>query len=279
MKPDIVTFSCNALPMYSDFWNPISKFWKTKFGIHPVLAYCGKEDIHLSEEYGTVHRLEPVDGIPEYLSATWARFWITRMYTDKICLTGDIDMIPLSPSFIDARIQNISDDVYVHLNGDAYCPGDYGYWKRPYNTLIAHDHLARGDIFNAVYSFEKTFADEMQKYAAVDYSQKIRECVEGRGYANHTEEHLLHASASSGGKWCHDELYSTDRLRQYELSGGKVCCNFSIPRNRRLDRSYWRYYPQDVIDGKYLDSHLLRPYGQYKDHIDFLMNLVPTGIV
>ena len=50
MKPDIVTFSCNGLPMYSDFWNPISKFWKTKFGIHPVLAYCGQENINLSED-------------------------------------------------------------------------------------------------------------------------------------------------------------------------------------------------------------------------------------
>ena len=277
MKPDIVTFSCNALPMYSDFWNPISKFWKTKFGIHPVLAYCGKEHISLSEEYGTVHRLSPVEGVPEYLSATWARFWITKLYSDKICLTGDIDMIPLSVGFFDPRIKDVPNDVYVHINGDAYCPGDYNYWKRPYNTLIAHDHLARGDVFHKVYSFEETFEDEMRKYAAVDYSEKIRECAEGKGYANHTEEHLLHASGDAGGKWCHDELYSTDKLRQYHTAGGSVRCDFSIPRNRRLDRSYWSYYPQDVVSGKYLDSHLLRPYSEYKDHIDYLMNLVPTG--
>ena len=105
MKPDIVTFSCNALPMYADFWNPISKFWNTKFGIHPVLAYCGQENISLSEDYGTVIRLPYVHDVPEYLSATWARFWITKQYPDKICLTGDIDMIPLSVGFFDSQIK------------------------------------------------------------------------------------------------------------------------------------------------------------------------------
>lgn len=276
MKPEIVTFSCNSSAMYYEFWNPISKFWKTKFGIHPVLVYCGNMDLDLSEEYGTVYRLPPVDGVADYLCATWARFWITREYPNSICLTGDIDMIPLSRQFIDSRVSECEDDVYVHINGDAYASGDFDYWKRPYNTLIAHDHMAKGSVFDKVYGFESTFDSEMKKYSSVDYSDKPRECIEGRGYAYHPEQHLRHASADVGGKWCHDELYSTDKLRQYFWSGGKVRCDFSIPRNRRLDRSYWRYFPQDVTDGKYLDSHLLRPYSQYKNHIDFLMNLVPT---
>jgi len=276
MNIDIVTFSCNSSPMYYEFWNPISKFWKEKFGIHPVLLYCGDEDVSLSEQYGTVHRHRAIDGIPDYLCATWGRFWITKMYKDKMCLTGDIDMIPLSSEFFDPKLKQYDDDCYVHINADAYSPNDFEFWKRPYNTLIAHDHLARGDIYDKVYSFEDSFEDEMRKYAAVDYSDKVRDCMEGKGYAFHPEEHLRHASCDNGGKWCHDELYTTDLLRQYYAKGGKVVCELTIPRNRRLDRSYWKYNPADVVSGRYLDSHLIRPYSQYKDHIDFLMSLVPN---
>lgn len=268
MNIDIVTFSCDSSPMYYEFWDPISKFWKEKFGIHPVLLYCGDENIPLSEQYGTVYRHKAIDGVPNYLSATWGRFWITKMYKDKMCLTGDIDMIPLSPEFFNPKLKQYDDDCYVHINADAYSPNNFEHWKRPYNTLIAHDHLARGDVYDKVYCFEDSFEEEMIKYSSFDYSNK------GSGYAFHPEEHLRHASCDNQGKWCHDELYSTDMLRKYYENGGKVACELSIPRNRRLDRSNWSYFPADVVSGKYLDSHLLRPYSTYKDHIDFLMSLV-----
>lgn len=268
MNIDIVTFSCNDSPMYYEFWNPISKFWKEKFGIHPVLFYCGDSDIDLSEQYGTVYRHKNIEGVPSYLSAIWGRFWITSKYQNKFCLTGDIDMIPMSADFFDPKIKTYSDDAYVHLNADAYRPGDFNFWRTGYYTLIAHDHLARGDIYQRVYQFEDTFEAEMKKFASVDYSDK------GDGYGYHPEEHLRHASKDNGGKWLHEELYSTDMLRQYERNGGKVICELSLPRSRRLDRSYWSYHPQDVVDGKYIDSHLLRPYSQYKEHIDYVMSLV-----
>lgn len=269
MKIDIVTFSCNSSPMYYEFWNPISKFWKEKFGIHPVLLYCGDENIPLSEEHGTVYRHKAIEGIADYLSATWGRFWITKMYPNKVCLTGDIDMIPLSKQFfIESLKQYTDEDSYLHINADSYYPGNFDAWKTAYNNVIAHDHVAKGKIFQKVYSFEDTFEQEMIKYSSVDYSNVTK-------YAFHPEEHLRHASCDNGGKWCHDELYSTEKMRQYYLSGGKVETGLSIPRHRRLDRSNWSYRPIDVVSEFYIDSHLIRPYSQYKDHIDFLMSLVP----
>lgn len=129
MKIDIVTFSCDSTPIYSDFWKPISKFWKTKFGIHPVLLYCGNENIDLSEEYGTVHRVPSVDGVADYHSATWGRFWITKKYPDAVCLTGDIDMIPLSKRFFLNGVSRYSEDSYVHLNSGWYYGKQYRYME------------------------------------------------------------------------------------------------------------------------------------------------------
>lgn len=278
MKIDIVTFSTDSSPIYYDFWKPISKYWKTKFGIHPVLLYCGNNNIELSEEYGTVYRVPSVPGIADYHSATWGRFWITKKYPNKVCLTGDIDMIPLSKKFFIDKVNSYSEDSYVHLNSGWYYGNNTGEWKKDFNIIPAYYHLATGQIFNDVYSFEDDFSVEMKKFEAVDYSDKNKGAA-GRGYApiRDIAQHLQHASSERGGKWGQDEFYSTDMLRKYLAKGGKVDTSCKIEHSQRIDRSNWQYYPQVVFqDEHYVDSHLLRPYyGDAQKHIDFLMHLVP----
>jgi len=278
MKIDIVTFSCDSSPMYCDFWNPISKFWKTKFGIHPVLLYCGNENPNLSQEYGTVHKVPSVDGVADYHSATWGRFWITKKYPDKVCLTGDIDMLPLSRKFFIDSVANYSDDLYLHLNAGWYYGNNTETWKTDHNIISAYYHLATGKVFDQVYNFEDNFSDEMKKFELPDYSNKSKGAA-GFGYAplRDVAQHLKHASSDMGGKWGQDEFYSTDLLRRYMRNGGKVITDHKIDRSQRIDRSNWQYYPQVVFEGNhYVDSHMLRPYsGDAKKHIDFLMHLVP----
>jgi hypothetical protein len=276
MQIELAIFSCNSIPMYSDFWEPISKFWKTRFGIHPVLLYCDDNQIPLSDRYGDVHRFPSVKGVPDYMSATWGRFWLTKMYPDKTCIIGDIDLIPISPEFFDPRLKDIADDVYVHINSDANSHGDFDYWKRPYNVLCATGNIAKGSTFLKVYSFEDSFEDEMRKFAEIDYSDKSRDSVTMYSYLH--EPHLRHASVDMGGKWSQDEIYSTDMLRRYLSRGGKVDCSVTWRKNARIDRSNWHYSALDVLSGKYLDSHLLRPYAKYKREIDHLMGLVPVHV-
>lgn len=278
MKIDIVTFSCDSTPIYCDFWKPISKFWKTKFDIHPVLLYCGNKDLQLTQEFGTVHRVNSVEGVEDYHSATWGRFWITKMYPDKVCMTGDIDMIPLSKKFFIHGVENYSEDSYVHLNSGWYYGNNTDTWKTEFNIIPAYYHLAMGKVFDRVYSFEEDFGDEMRKFEAVDYTGKNKGAA-GSGYApiRDVAQHLQHASRERGGKWGQDEFYSTDLLRQYRNRGGKVVTDCRIDRSQRIDRSNWQYHPQVVFeDVHYVDSHLLRPYEKdAKRHIDFLMQLIP----
>jgi len=277
MKIDIVTFSCDSTPIYSDFWNPISKFWRTKFGIHPVLLYCGNNHIDLSEEYGTVHRVPSVNGVADYHSATWGRFWITKKYPDAVCLTGDIDMIPLSKRFFLDGVEQFTEDSYIHLNSGWYYGNDTTAWKKEFNIISAYYHLATGKMFQDVYGFEDNFADEMRKFESGDYNGKNKGVGVGYAPLRDVASHLKHASSEMGGKWGQDELYSTDLMRKYLSRGGKIVTDTKIDRSQRIDRSHWQYYPQAVFeDAHYVDSHLLRPYsGDAKKHIDFLMHLVP----
>ena len=50
MKLDKVIMSCNDNPYYSDFWPLVSKVWKEKIGIDPVLVYVGDAS-NISTEY------------------------------------------------------------------------------------------------------------------------------------------------------------------------------------------------------------------------------------
>ena len=274
MKIDIVTLSSDSSKMYYEFWEPISKLLKTKFNIHPVLLFCGGDDIQLSEEYGDVHKVNTVDGVGDYHSATWGRFWITSKYQDKICMVGDIDMLPLSHKFFVDDVEKYEDDDYVHLNAGWYYNGDTEAWKKQYNLLSAYYHLAKGKTFNDVYEFEENFADEMRKFETPDYTGKDKGTAGPPGYAYHPESHLRYASVDNGGKWGQDEFYSTELLRQYYTRGGKVVTESKIEKNQRIDRSNWKYIPDLVQSGFYVDSHALRPYSEYKEHVDFLIDNV-----
>ena len=64
-------------PLYSDFWEPVSKVWKLRLGITPHLIYFGNND--LSEEWGKVTKVTPVKGIPIHFQTQWARFWYTLL--------------------------------------------------------------------------------------------------------------------------------------------------------------------------------------------------------
>lgn len=266
MKIEIVTLSCDSHPIYYEFWHPVSKYWKTKFKIHPVLLYYGNDDIHLSEEYGDVFKFKENPNIPGYMAGCWGRFWLTKKYPDKVCMTGDIDLIPLQKKYFSEDLEKYKTTDYIHLNADGYCPNNFDHWKVPYNTVPACYHVALGKVFHDVYSFETDFYKEMKRYKNTDYTDRTE-------YAFHSEKRLKHASKENGGNWGHDEVWSSDLLRNYLSKGGSVKTEVGIQR-RRICRSNWQYEPSDVKNGKYIDSHLLRPYSEYKNKIDSLMDLI-----
>tara|TARA_R110002110_G_scaffold401131_1_gene617885 strand:+ start:1260 stop:2039 length:780 start_codon:yes stop_codon:yes gene_type:complete len=258
MKIDVVTLSTNDNPMYYDFWEPLSKLWKTKFNIHPVLVYCGEEVVSMSEEYGDVHYVPAVSGVDEFFPSTWGRFWIAKEYPDKICMTGDIDMAPISHDFFRESVASLDEGIYTHLNCDAYGFGNPNHWREHNQTLPAYYHVAKGSIFDEVYKFD-AWEDEIKKVFSYEYPR----------FAKSSEPHLQQAS-----KWCLDELYSTMKLREYENNGGKV--ETRLLHKPRLDRISWSYQEDDIIEGTYRDSHLLRPYSIHKKEIDKVLELIST---
>lgn len=261
---DIVTVSCNADPIYWEFWNPVSKHWKERFGIHPVLFYYGENNPNLSEKHGTVIYHDLIDEVPDYVAATWGRFWVTKFFPNKVCLISDIDMFPLSLNFF-LNDFNHKHGFYSHLNSDGYHPGNSDCWKSDGVTVPVCYHLATSELFNTVYSFSEYFSEEMKKMLSADYSQ-----YKG-GFAVTPEEHLQKASAENGGMWGIDEMYSTDLLRKYYRFGGNVITPQKIPTQKRLCRSRLGNQISHFGHGSHIDFHSLRPYADYADTIQLLL--------
>lgn len=245
MKIDVVTLSTNDNPLYCDFWEPISKFWKTIFDIHPVLTVHSNNKINLNQKYGDIHYLPIIENIPISFQTLWGRMYITKFYLGNICLVGDIDMAPLSPPFFKNALNNYDDNVYTHLNYDAFHPNVGSILEKRPLTIPGCWHVARGLIYFQVYQF-KNWKEEIETIFNMDFPQvsNIKE------------------------KWGLNEAYSTEKIREYR---GKI--TFEKFRMPRIDRSKWEYDPKKVKEGYYRDSHLLRPYKKNKEKIDKLLNL------
>lgn len=260
---DIVTLSCNDDPIYWEFWNPISKQWKQQFGIHPVLFYYGKDNPNLSEEHGTVVYYDVLEGVPDYVAATWGRFWVTKFFPNRMCLVSDIDMFPLSRQFFLGTEE--SSDAYTHLNADAYHVGNFDCWKSDGVTVPVCYHLATSEMLKTVYDFSDSFADEMQKLLNRDYSEYKS------GFASTPESHLQKASAANGGMWGIDEMYSSSLMREYFRRGGIVNTGQRILPQNRLCRSRIGSQLPAFGAGTHIDFHSVRPYNTYAADIQLLL--------
>lgn len=73
-----------------------------------------------------------------------------------------------------------------------------------------------------------------------------------------------------GEAWNTDEHFMYD---QFENHKNKIIIN-SRDLTRRIDRGNWTYSLELLRNGHYLDSHMLRPYSNYKKYIDELIAYV-----
>lgn len=247
MKIDYALMASNNDPLYLDFWPIVSKLWKEKFNITPVLYYIDdNHNVEIDETYGEVIKLKPIPKIPVYLQCLWVRYWGFVNYPNDVCIISDIDMLPLSKEYFIDSISNIDDDKYVHLNP---CFKSYG-------TLPSCYHICRGSKFKEILELHDNWEDSITFLNNLDL---------GRNPGN------------GNNKWFSDEEYSSNKIFDYKTNkpdevifldrdGGQ--------NGRRIDRSDWAYNIEYVKNNYYYDSHSIRPYHMFKDEIDKLVDLV-----
>lgn len=252
MKIDKVIMSCDDKPYYYDFWLPVSKVWKTVFDIHPVLIVISDDDLGLSEEYGDVVYMKPVDGVPTHVQAQCVRYWYPTTEQDVTWMISDIDMIPISKHYFIDFVKQIDDDKFSNLNTD---------------TKNKH--------FPACYNIGKgsTFSEVLQILGPWDiFIIELYKEWDNVSITNHRIENYNGAALSN---WGIDEAFSTNRILQYPDKSRILMIDRKC--NGRIDRTNWRYNKSMITSGQYIDCHSLRPYSKYKKAIDDLVSLLIEG--
>lgn len=211
MKIDKAIMSVNDNPLYTDFWEPVSKVWNKRLGIRPVLIYFGEKD--LSTEWGDVVKVPYVSGVPEHFQTQWARFWYTTQEPETIFVVSDIDMFPMSRRFFVDRLEGFSSEKYIHLNGK----------HRPLPVCY---HAAKGKMFKTVLGLADTFEESCKEVWESDLNM-----LEHMGFQ----------------KWGIDEAYTTKKLLEYNSANLFLTNNGVGPR---LDRSMWpiAYDVENYVD-------------------------------
>lgn len=245
--------------MYLDFWPLVSKVWTQRFGIRPLLVYIDEDhSIPIDTTYGSVIKMKPVPNIPVYLQCQWVRFWITTQFPDKICMTSDIDMLPISKSYFIDTIASLPDDFYVHLNANVQ------YGDQPLYLPVCY-HVAKGSFFRDLFSLHTSWEESARMIATLP--------IEQNDY-NKTIEYL-----ADKPQWGIDELYTTTCVVNYPEKSRIRLVNRT---HFRIDRSDWVWSEHLINMDAYADSHSLRPYGdpEHRPKIDALVNVLlrPRGL-
>jgi hypothetical protein len=238
MKIDYIIVSTNDNNLYKDFWPVVKKLWYELIGIKPILVeICDTNEI---VDYGDhiIHKIKKIEDIDTGFQSQIARMYVTKFYQNSVCLTSDIDMLPLCKNYFVNDIEDIDNDNLVIFSSDAY----QGVVRYPicYNA-------SKGKVFNDIMKFEDTFEE---------YCIKLNDMGLG---------------------WDTDELYFGKMVNLYENQSiiTKLNRGWEYGRaKKRIDRVYWTYDENELKSQNYVDSHSLRPYSRYKNEIDKLINFL-----
>ena len=251
MKTDKVILGSTTHPLYLDFWPIVSKIWKVKFNIHPVLVLIHDDiNIKVSEEYGTVIYQKPLEGIPVNIQAQCCRYFIPRTEPNTTWMTSDIDMLPISKYYFIDSIANIPNDKFVNLNAHSVGANPACY------------NIAKGSTFIEVLELADTFEEFLKQTGWWK-----------RGEQHKPDGHLICYN------WCTDEQYSNEMIsKYYHTVDNTKFVNPTRPGGycaRRVDRNSWsNWRPNQVIEEFMLDAHSIRPYSDYKENINKLVKLI-----
>ena len=270
MKIDRVLLASNNNKVYYEFWNPLSKIYREKFGIIPTLVWVGTEEeansVGISDEYGEIMIVTPnlKHSIPS--QCAWGLFWATQFFKDEVCFICGIDEVPLSGMFLKDLIHKYDDDSYIMMIADAYLPD---HWSIECSTSPSGQHIAKGSTFVDIYKFEEKFEDEIEKI----FNSGTHEAYLSTHPNGYWPVILDHP------KWGIDETYFSHILRNYK--GEKKIQslnNFNMMKDRRIDcmRDYEIPYDLNKLrSGWYSQAHLCRPFDAHREYILNMVNEIP----
>ncbi len=231
MKIDYVLVGSTQDNMYLDFWPIISKVWKKRFNITPVLGLiCDEHSDFYDDGNGLVKKFKKINGVSEGLQSQVVRLYLTNFLNGN-CLISDIDMIPISRKYFIDDVEVYDDEDFIIFS--SHHPGTQTNNEYPMCYILGNNKTYKS-IFEMPIMWE----------------------------------HFLSSLPSFG--WATDQKYIYERINSSNYKKLKFPFRNFMEKNR-IDRIDWNYNYKLLNDNIYIDCHSLRPYSSYKNQIDLLV--------
>ena len=227
-----VLMGVNDNPHYTGFWPIVSRFWRERIGIEPVLLKIAAEEAPVRQDrYGKVMTFKAVAGVDTGFQSQVVRLFAPKLFPDDVCLLADVDVLPLNRAYYQQQVHAANKRQIVVYNADAYAPA--GREKRYPISYVA----GLGSCL------QRAFGDWFNFANCVQHLQRL-----GLGWD--TDELFMTR--------CLDDLPNTSLvLRQRNpTSKGKGWGGVAW---RSIDRSDWQYDLELIKKDYYIDAHLPRP--------------------
>lgn len=255
---DRIVTSTDENPLYLDFWKiqilAHKKFFPEKKLTIAFLTNRTQEDELVQEMINSgidVQLYKPIDGLPQGNHAKVLRYICASQYENEVCCITDIDTIPLQNEYL-TRQTNLREP------NKLLCIGAEVYKNTPhYGKFPAHHMTAEGKLFKQLFNPNNLNYEESLKsisdFKKYDFKESIVNSRHG-----FSDESLIRV------------LIEINNVPVHHVSR-----NIDI-YNDWIDRSWWKIDDEKLNSGDYIESNLLRPYGQHilqiKPIVDFLNN-------
>ena len=243
---DQIILSCNEDKTYSTFWKPVAQAYKKMFPDVKIklalLTYRDDDDEVIKEyrKYGDEVKLyKPVSWLPQFGQAKMIRFLLASEQGEDVCYIDDIDLFPLSKTFITDKTDKRPKDHLLCVGGEVY--GNNGCYPLSQITTEGYNYKK---IFNPN---DLDYENLMEWYYKTPVMFDLRENI---GVIN---------------DFAKDIYFSDERLiRRLRQSAGVPV--FEQPRGydnfmvATLDRYDWKIDLEKLKAHKYLNAHCSRPF-------------------
>ena len=248
MNLDYVIVSTDNNPFYDGYWEIVRDAWINVVGVKPILVVIG--DYTFFDDYGDYIKLgyKKVDGIPTSFQSQISRLYATSTFIDKTFLISDLDMLPMSKSYFIDNSKNVDENNLIIYTSEVYG------WVNQQRYAMCYN-LGKGGTYNEILDLECSFEEFVHRLFSCNFSPL----------------------------WDTDELYLGKCVYEFENKENNKNRITKLERGGwgegyaagRIDREYWGKYDfGKILEGFYIDSHLLRPYNENKEEIDKILNLL-----
>lgn len=265
---DQIILSTNEDPTYFQFWKTIAITYRKMFpkvNVHIAFLTWRDDDdpiVQDMKDYCRVTLFQPVGDVPEFAQAKMARFLCASQQTNDVCYIDDIDLFPLSKTFITDKLEKRPPGHLLCVGGEVY--DNNGCY--PVSQMTAEGYVWKSFINPT----DKSYLELMDEWkGSWKFDRREDVCIKL--------------------DWAKDDYFSDERLlrRLIDLNPIK---KIELPRGydnyleSTIDRhtwnkvtEYWEFDRQKLINGGYYYAHGLRPFNKFASHYKPLIEYITAN--